>query len=163
MLKLLLAALACYAVLVLVIYLMQARMLYLADVPGRDDGLAPDEAADLAGLRFSKRRAEWRLGRWTAKRALSAQSPEHAPALTSIAIRAAEDGAPEVFIQGRPAPCTISISHRADRALCMVAGAAVALGCDLEMVEPRSPAFVSDYFAPEERVLVQQAPETARP
>jgi fermentation-respiration switch protein FrsA (DUF1100 family) len=35
MLKLLLAALACYAVLVLVIYLMQARMLYLADVPGR--------------------------------------------------------------------------------------------------------------------------------
>jgi fermentation-respiration switch protein FrsA (DUF1100 family) len=35
MLKLLLAALACYAVLVLVIYLMQARMLYLADLPGR--------------------------------------------------------------------------------------------------------------------------------
>jgi multidrug efflux pump len=35
MLKLLFAGLACYAVLVLVIYLMQARMLYLADVPGR--------------------------------------------------------------------------------------------------------------------------------
>ena len=35
MLKLLLAGLACYAVLVLVIYLMQARMLYLADVPSR--------------------------------------------------------------------------------------------------------------------------------
>jgi fermentation-respiration switch protein FrsA (DUF1100 family) len=35
MLKLLLAVLACYAVLVLVVYLMQARMLYLADVPGR--------------------------------------------------------------------------------------------------------------------------------
>lgn len=35
MIKLLLAGLVCYAVLVLVIYLMQARMLYLADVPGR--------------------------------------------------------------------------------------------------------------------------------
>ena len=35
MLKLLLAALACYAVFVLVVYMMQARMLYLADVPGR--------------------------------------------------------------------------------------------------------------------------------
>lgn len=35
MLKLLLAAIACYAVLALVVYLMQARMLYLADVPGR--------------------------------------------------------------------------------------------------------------------------------
>ena len=35
MLKLLLAGLACYLLLVLVVYLMQARMLYLADVPGR--------------------------------------------------------------------------------------------------------------------------------
>jgi fermentation-respiration switch protein FrsA (DUF1100 family) len=35
MLKLLLAAIACYAVLVLVVYFMQGRMLYLADVPGR--------------------------------------------------------------------------------------------------------------------------------
>jgi hypothetical protein len=35
MLKLLLAAVACYAVLGLVVYLMQARMLYLPDVPGR--------------------------------------------------------------------------------------------------------------------------------
>ena len=35
MLKLLLAAIACYAVLVGVVYLMQARLLYLPDVPGR--------------------------------------------------------------------------------------------------------------------------------
>ncbi len=35
MLKLLLAGIACYAALALVVYLMQARMLYLADVPGR--------------------------------------------------------------------------------------------------------------------------------
>jgi fermentation-respiration switch protein FrsA (DUF1100 family) len=35
MLKLLLAAIACYAALALVVYLMQARMLYLADLPGR--------------------------------------------------------------------------------------------------------------------------------
>jgi fermentation-respiration switch protein FrsA (DUF1100 family) len=35
MLKLLLATIACYAVLALVVYLMQARMLYLPGVPGR--------------------------------------------------------------------------------------------------------------------------------
>ena len=35
MLKLLLAGIACYAVLALLVYLMQARMLYLPDVPGR--------------------------------------------------------------------------------------------------------------------------------
>jgi fermentation-respiration switch protein FrsA (DUF1100 family) len=35
MLKVLFAAVVCYAALALVVYLMQARMLYLADVPGR--------------------------------------------------------------------------------------------------------------------------------
>ena len=47
MLKLLLAAVACYAVLVLVVYLMQARMLYLPDVPGRTlDRTPADIGAD---------------------------------------------------------------------------------------------------------------------
>ena len=43
MLKLLLAGLACYLLLVLVVYLMQARMLYLADVPGRSLDRTPAE------------------------------------------------------------------------------------------------------------------------
>ena len=43
MLKLLLAGLACYLLLVLVVYLMQARMLYLADVPGRSLDRTPTE------------------------------------------------------------------------------------------------------------------------
>jgi 4'-phosphopantetheinyl transferase len=30
----------------------------------------------------------------------------------------------------------------------------VALGCDLELVEPHSPAFVADYFTPQEQRLV---------
>jgi len=47
MLKLLLAGLACYAVLALVVYLMQARMLYLPDVPGRSlDRTPADIGAD---------------------------------------------------------------------------------------------------------------------
>ena len=47
MLKLLLAAVACYAVLALVVYLMQARMLYLPDVPGRSlDRTPADIGAD---------------------------------------------------------------------------------------------------------------------
>ena len=43
MLKLLLAGLACYLLLVLVVYLMQARMLYLADVPGRSLDRTPTD------------------------------------------------------------------------------------------------------------------------
>ena len=43
MLKLLLAGLACYLLLVLVVYLMQARMLYLAGIPGRSLDHTPVE------------------------------------------------------------------------------------------------------------------------
>ena len=47
MLKLLLAGLACYALLALVVYLMQARMLYLPNVPGRSlDRTPTDIGAD---------------------------------------------------------------------------------------------------------------------
>jgi fermentation-respiration switch protein FrsA (DUF1100 family) len=47
MLKLLLAGCACYAVLALVVYLMQARMLYLPEVPGRSlDRTPADIGAD---------------------------------------------------------------------------------------------------------------------
>ena len=47
MLKLLFAGLACYAVLALVVYLRQARMLYLPDVPGRTlDRTPADIGAD---------------------------------------------------------------------------------------------------------------------
>jgi 4'-phosphopantetheinyl transferase len=43
----------------------------LADVPENDDWLTPNEIICMNKLRFPKRRAEWRLGRWTAKRALA--------------------------------------------------------------------------------------------
>ncbi len=130
-----------------------------ADLPEDNAWMAPDEAAVLAGLRFPKRRAEWRLGRYAAKQALVACLAEAAaqPALSSIAIRAAEDGAPEVFVDDEPAPFTLSISHSGGQAFCVVAPGSVALGCDLEKIEPRSPAFVSDYFTPEEQALVEGA------
>ena len=38
-----------------------------ADVPAEDEWLSESERTVLAGLRFPKRRADWRLGRWTAK------------------------------------------------------------------------------------------------
>ncbi len=134
------------------------------DLPNDDAWLAPEEAAVLAGLRFPKRRAEWRLGRYAAKQALVAclAGASAWPALSSIAIRAAEDGAPEVFVDGNPAPFTLSISHSGGQAFCAVAPGSVALGCDLEKIEPRSPAFVSDYFTTEEKALVEGAAEGDR-
>jgi 4'-phosphopantetheinyl transferase len=127
-----------------------------ADVPVDDDWLSTSEAVRLNGMRFAKRRTEWRLGRWTAKRALaiSLNMPGHREALAGIEIRPADSGAPEVFFANQPATFTISLSHRRGTAVCAVAPSGVALGCDLEIIEPRDDSFIADYFAPEERALM---------
>ena len=122
-----------------------------ADLPAGDDWLSAGEVDRLTTMRVPKRRADWRLGRWTAKRALSAylNLPGHHQALTDIEIRPAPSGAPEAFIANRPASAAISLSHCNGNAICAVAAFGTALGCDLELVEPRSDAFVADYFTVE--------------
>ncbi len=132
-----------------------------ADVPEDNAWMAPAEAEALEKLRFPKRRAEWRLGRYTAKQAIVTCFAE-AHNLPSIAICAAPDGAPDVYIHGDPAPYSLSISHREGSAFCVVAPGTVAVGCDLEKVEPRSAAFVADYFTKEEQALVENASEADR-
>ncbi len=136
-----------------------------ADVPAENDWLSASEAVRLSGMRFAKRRADWRLGRWTAKRALAVylKLPGHPQALTGIEIRPAPSGAPEVFVANQAAAVTISLSHRAGRAVCAVALSGVALGCDLEMIEPRSDGFIADYFSSEEQALVARACAADRP
>jgi 4'-phosphopantetheinyl transferase len=136
-----------------------------ADVPVDDDWLGASEATFLGGLRFAKRRADWRLGRWTAKRALAIWLgvPSHPEVLAKIEIRPAPSGAPEVFVANKPGAVTVSITHRGGRAACAVAPSDIEMGCDLELIEPHSDAFISDYFTLEEQVLVTEAPATDRP
>jgi 4'-phosphopantetheinyl transferase len=136
-----------------------------ADLPAADDWLSAGEAVRLSGMRFAKRRGDWRLGRWTAKRAVSLylNLPADPRFLARIEIRPAASGAPEVFLANEPAPVTISISHREGRAACAVGQAVppafVLLGCDLEIAEPRSNGFAADYFtAAEQELLVQASP-----
>jgi 4'-phosphopantetheinyl transferase len=130
------------------------------DVPAAAHWLAASESATLERLRIPKRRDDWRLGRWTAKRAVLAYLDERCAAwpLGRIAIRATESGAPEVFLDRRPLPVTISISHGAGLAVCAIAPVGVALGCDIEVITARSEAFVADYFTGEERLKIGRAP-----
>jgi 4'-phosphopantetheinyl transferase len=125
----------------------------LDDVPLDDSWLGDRERLVLAGLRLAKRRRDWRLGRWTAKTAVAALLDVP---LGEIEVFAAFDGAPEVRIDGAPAPVSLSISHRAGRALAAVWSRG-AIGCDLELIEPRSDAFVSEWLAPREQALVAAA------
>jgi 4'-phosphopantetheinyl transferase len=130
----------------------------LAEVPAEDDWLDASESICLKGMHFARRRADWRLGRWTAKCAVASflRVPADPQALTKIAIRPASSGAPEVFFANKPAVVTLSISHRSGAAMCAVAPSGLDLGCDLEVIEPRSEAFVEDYFTPGEQALVAQ-------
>ncbi len=115
-----------------------------AEAPRSDEWLSAGERALLGRLSFEKRRADGRLGRWTATTAVSKWLG--VPDLASIEIRPARSGAPRVFVAGDPAAASISLSHRDGRAMCAVAAPGTLLGCDIECVEPRSDAFATDYF-----------------
>ena len=133
-----------------------------AHLPTVDDWLSPNEQALLNTMRFAKRRSDWRLGRWTAKNALALyflylKLPADPQVLAGIEIRSASTGAPEAYFGNQPAAATISLSHRAGIAACVVTMPGVELGCDLEMVELRSDAFVADYFTAAEQSFIAQA------
>jgi 4'-phosphopantetheinyl transferase len=110
----------------------------------------------LAGLRFGPRRAAWRLGRWTAKAALGAWFGVPPAA---VEVLAASDGAPEAWLHGARAPVSLSLTHRGDRGLAVIIDAPGAVGCDLELIEPRSGAFIREWLTVAEQELVSACDE----
>lgn len=135
-----------------------------SDVPPNDDWLSAAEAARLAGMPVAKRRADWRLGRWTAKRAIArclqlSNSPKE---WSKLEVRASASGAPIAYLNHEAVSCAMSLTHCSGRAMCAVAGPDAALGCDLEKIEPRSQAFARDYFTIAESRLIMSLVEPWR-
>lgn len=140
--------------------------------------LGPAELACFERLRTEKRRRDWLLGRWTAKRLLGEELERRygvRPRHDELEIVAAPDGSPGLSADWRlalgergnlPSPLPtpqLSISHSHDRAFCTVCDTpGLAIGCDIERVEPRAPVFVADYFTARERALVEEAPAELR-
>lgn len=138
----------------------------LGEVGADDAWLSTVEAERLASLRFEKRRSETRMGRWTAKCAVGRflglpvddWIAGRSNGLGRIGIRNAPGGAPEAFVDDEPAGVSISMTDRADWAVCVVAGdPTMSVGCDLELVEQRSAAFVTDWFTAPEREMIATA------
>lgn len=125
-----------------------------ADAPPSTAFLGPGEMERFAAMRMPWRQADFLLGRWTAKR-LIASILDRAPD-GSIEVLADPSGQPRAFLDGKPLPLTVSISHRAGRALVAVDDEQGPLGADLEQIEPRSGAFVRDFFTPAEQDAVEQ-------
>ncbi len=131
----------------------------LAEVPAGEAWLGPLERTALAGLVIEKRRADWRLGRCAAKAAVAtflAVDPGR------VEVVAAPGGAPVPRLDGARAGVELSLSHRAGRALAVLATRGRGVGCDLELVEPRSTAFIEQWLAPAERALVRGVPSGER-
>jgi 4'-phosphopantetheinyl transferase len=128
------------------------------DVPPGNAWLSRAEVERLAGIRFPKRSADWRLGRWTAKCAVAAYLgvPRSPQELARIELRPEPCGAPVVFISDCAAGVAVSLSHSAGHALSAVAPEGVALGCDLELIETREQSFVESYFTESEAALIEQ-------
>jgi 4'-phosphopantetheinyl transferase len=128
-----------------------------SDVPADGDWLSIQEKSILNEMQFPRRQDEWKLGRWTAKQLIHSylktiDSRTHH--LCELEILAAEDGSPQVFIQNKHFPIKLSLSHRANRAFCVLDPFAREVGCDLEVIEERSDEFISDYFTFEEKLKV---------
>jgi len=133
------------------------------ELPSGVDWLTPREQEGLARFRYTKRRVEFLTRRWTAKRAVAMVLGRGltTDALAGIEIRHHSGGAPWVAVDGQPAAIEMSISDRAGWAVCLVGppdGSSSALGIDLELVEPRSDAFVGDFFTAAEAAGVRRLP-----
>lgn len=126
-----------------------------------EEFLSPRELETFAGLRFEKRRAEWLHGRFAAHLLLHQQYPQCGYAQFEVLNQ--PSGAPSVFLNASPLPLTLSISHRqhaAFCALCLVPR--ISIGADLEFNEPRSAAFVHDFFTADEVTQIETSPPEHR-
>jgi 4'-phosphopantetheinyl transferase len=132
-------------------------------LPATIGWLTEAERSRASGLRYAKRRTDYLLGRWTLKLAAARVLgwPDDPAGLARIEGRNARDGAPELYLDGQPAARGISLSDRAGCAVCLIAAGPADVGCDIEVVEPRSGAFARDYLTgPEHRFVA--AAGTAR-
>ena len=148
----------------------QAR--FEAQLPAAADWLTAAERGWAAGLRYTKRRTDFLLSRWNLKLAVARVLgwPQEPASLARIEVRPAAmtgdpeggtgrrgAGAPVLYLDGQPTGRGLSLSDRAGCAICLVADRDVRLGCDIELAEPRSDAFVRDYLTEAERQLVAGA------
>ena len=130
----------------------------LKDVPDSLDWLHASEREVCATFKFSKRKNDWLLGRWTAKNVVKFYLKDDLSKLDldEIQVISAEDGAPEVYSNAKKLPVCISISHSNCFGFCAASDPGYTLGCDLEKVEDRSPLFVEDYFTQKEKNQVSK-------
>jgi 4'-phosphopantetheinyl transferase len=130
------------------------------ELPAAEEWLTPGEAGRAASMRFTKRRSEFLLRRWVGKHAVAAACglPTDLPDLARIEVANRRSGAPCVLVDGALLGLDVSLTDRAGWAVCLVGADLSRVGCDLEIVEPRSAGFVADFLTPREQAYVASLP-----
>lgn len=157
-------------------------LLNLQQPPGDESTwLSPREALRLSEFKVEKRKADWKLGRFTSKLLLAGTIRERLGVsypLGEIEVLRKASGAPLVRLApeappaaglepGRPLPLSLSLSHSNVAGLAAVlweeGGDPWRVGADLEWIEPRSRRFVEDFFVENEAEAVFSAPPERQP
>jgi 4'-phosphopantetheinyl transferase len=155
----------------------------ISDHPDLARGIAParllndSEQARLAALKFDKRRRDWLLGRWTAKRLIQryiqlqtglclpldaltiGTDPEGAPyiELSDWRLEIGHREALSYSLSSNLRSLSLSISHSNGNAFCALVEEGK-VGADIERIELRDWQFVEDYFTADEILQVRRAP-----
>lgn len=135
--------------------------------------LNPNEQHRLAAMPIAKRRNDWLLGRWTAKRLVQSYIAQHGGArvpLERIVVTNGPDGAPQVQADETHQLLalynlqllSLSISHCDGHAFCALTDGSVRIGADIERITPRAPVFAEDYFTAHELAQLRAAPPASR-
>jgi 4'-phosphopantetheinyl transferase len=129
-------------------------------VPQNTAWLSAGEEQYARRQRFTKRRVEFLVARFTAKTAVTrVLGLSSVDALARVEIRHEPSGAPFACVDGARTEVEISLTDRAGWAACLVSSDQIRIGCDLELVERRSAVFVDDYFTSAERHYVLARPD----
>lgn len=113
------------------------------------------EREALARFTVPKRRADWLLGRFTAKRlfVLAGEAERE----SDVSILAAPSGAPEALVGWKESPLALSLTHSHGVAVAALGPAGARVGIDLERIEERPVSFLGDWFTEAEQAFVAAA------
>jgi len=148
----------------------------IAGHPALARGIAPSgllseqEQQRLIELKTVKRRSDWLIGRWTAKRLIQAYIERQTgvqPPLHTLTVANDPAGAPRIIadlnLQFAICNLQLSISHCDGRAFCALSDTCgIQLGVDIERIEPRAATFAEDYFTAHELDQLRAAPPESR-
>jgi len=130
-------------------------------LPSGTSWLTPFEERRASSMRYTKRRTEYLVRRLTAKHAVLATLGWQVDVrtLARVSVPNRLTGAPYVEVDGEPLGLDVSLTDRAGWGVCLVGPDLGAVGCDVELMEPRSAAFVRDFLTPAEQKVVHSASE----